>query len=234
MNLSQEILGNPLSQWLIGLGIAVGCYFLLRILRRVIVRRLARLSESTQTNVDDLVSEILSGTRSFFLVAVSLSIGSRALERTDAVTGVIGSLTMVAVLLQIGIWISRGLGFMLTQTMRKEGVDSPASSTMLTPLMFLMRLVVWTLILLVALDNFGVDVTALITGLGIGGVAIALALQTVLGDLFASLSIVLDKPFVIGDFITVNEFAGTVEHVGLKTTRVRSLSGEHRLLCAQP
>jgi small-conductance mechanosensitive channel len=226
MNLSQDILGNPLSQWLVAFGIAVSCYFLLRLIRRVIIRRLARLSESTQTHVDDLVSEVLSGTRSFFLVAISLSLGSRALERTDMVTNVIGGLTMVAILLQVGIWISRGVGFMLTRTLSRGEDSSSASSTMLTPLMFLTRLLIWSVILLVALDNFGVDVTALITGLGIGGVAIALALQTVLGDLFASLSIVLDKPFVIGDFITVGEFSGTVEHVGLKTTRVRSLSGE--------
>jgi len=81
-------------------------------------------------------------------------------------------------------------------------------------------------ILLLALDNFGVNITTLVTGLGIGGIAVALALQSVLGDLFASLSIVLDKPFVIGDFINVDEYMGTVEHIGLKTTRVRSLSGE--------
>jgi len=81
-------------------------------------------------------------------------------------------------------------------------------------------------ILLLALDNMGVDITALIAGLGIGGIAVALALQNVLGDLFASLSIVLDKPFVIGDFIIVDDLLGTVERIGLKTTRVRSLYGE--------
>jgi len=76
------------------------------------------------------------------------------------------------------------------------------------------------------LDNLGVDITALVAGLGIGGIAVALAAQNVLGDLFASLSIVLDKPFVVGDFLNVDDFLGSVEHVGLKTTRLRSLSGE--------
>lgn len=82
------------------------------------------------------------------------------------------------------------------------------------------------MILLLALDNMGVDITALIAGLGIGGIAVALALQNVLGDLFGSLSIVLDKPFVIGDFIIIDDLLGTVERIGLKTTRVRSLFGE--------
>jgi small-conductance mechanosensitive channel len=87
-------------------------------------------------------------------------------------------------------------------------------------------LVIWAGVVLFALDNLGVDITALVAGLGIGGVAIALALQNVLGDLFASLAIVLDKPFVLGDFVRVDDMVGTVEHVGLKTTRIRALSGE--------
>jgi small-conductance mechanosensitive channel len=81
-------------------------------------------------------------------------------------------------------------------------------------------------VLLVALDNLGIDVTALVAGLGIGGVAVALSVQNILGDLFASLSIILDKPFVIGDFLIIDDYMGSVEYVGLKTTRVRSLSGE--------
>src|SRR3546814_2233093 len=84
----------------------------------------------------------------------------------------------------------------------------------------------WTMLLLLGLDNLGVDVTAMVAGLGVGGIAVALAVQNILGDLFASLSIVIDKPFVIGDFIIVDDCLGSVEHVGLKTTRIRSLGGE--------
>ena len=84
----------------------------------------------------------------------------------------------------------------------------------------------WVMLALVALNRLGFDVTALITGLGVGGIAIALAVQNVLGDLFAALAIVIDKPFVVGDSITVDTMTGTVEHVGLKTTRLRSVNGE--------
>ncbi len=90
----------------------------------------------------------------------------------------------------------------------------------------LARIGLWSILLLAVLDNFGVDVTALVTGLGIGGIAVALAVQNILGDIFASLSIVLDKPFVVGDFLEVGDYMGNVEHIGLKTTRIRSLSGE--------
>src|SRR5690606_22818733 len=86
------------------------------------------------------------------------------------------------------------------------------------------------LVLLLTLDNLGVDITALIAGLGIGGIAVALAVQNILGDLFASLSITLDRPFVVGDFLIVGEFLGSVEYIGIKSTRLRSLSGEQIIM----
>ncbi len=91
---------------------------------------------------------------------------------------------------------------------------------------FVLRLGVWTIVLLLLLGNLGVQITPLLAGLGVGGIAVALAAQNVLGDLFASLSIVLDKPFAVGDFLIIGDFLGTVEQVGIKTTRLRSLSGE--------
>jgi small-conductance mechanosensitive channel len=106
-------------------------------------------------------------------------------------------------------------------------MDHDATSVALAVILrFVAKLTLWLLFLLMALENLGVNVTALVTGLGIGGVAVALALQNVLGDLLASLSIVLDKPFVIGDAITVDTLTGTVESIGLKTTRLRAVSGE--------
>ena len=93
-------------------------------------------------------------------------------------------------------------------------------------LSFLARLLLWVTVLLLVIDNLGIDVTALVAGMVIGGIAIALAVQNILSDLFASLSIVLDKPFVNGDFVVVGDMAGSVEHVGIKTTRIRSISGE--------
>jgi small-conductance mechanosensitive channel len=89
---------------------------------------------------------------------------------------------------------------------------------------------VWSVVLLLVLDNMGINITALVAGLGVGGIAVALAVQSILGDLFASLSIVLDKPFVVGDFLIIDDYMGSVEHVGLKTTRLRSLTGEQLVL----
>jgi len=106
-----------------------------------------------------------------------------------------------------------------------NGNDQAAHSAQHLVRLFLLT-AVWSVVLLLFLDNLGINVTALVTGLGIGGIAIALALQNILGDLFASLSIILDKPFEIGDFIAVGELKGNVERIGIKTTRLRSLTGE--------
>jgi small-conductance mechanosensitive channel len=133
---------------------------------------------------------------------------------------------MVGFVFQAGLWATRIAGEWIQARARNpEGTDG-AGLMALSLLGFAARVVIWTLVLLVVLDQLGFNITALVAGLGIGGVAIALALQNILGDLFASLSIVLDRPFVVGDFIVVDGQRGTVDSVGVKTTRVRSLDGE--------
>jgi small-conductance mechanosensitive channel len=133
---------------------------------------------------------------------------------------------IVVLLLQAGLWASALVVALLKEYQSRNLETDPAAATTIGALVFIGRLIVWTLVFVIALDNLGVDITALVTGLGIGGIAVALAVQNVLGDLLASLSIVLDKPFVVGDFLAVDDLLGSVEDVGLRTTRLRSLSGE--------
>ncbi len=112
------------------------------------------------------------------------------------------------------------------QTNKKSQVKNAVSL-----IKFISRSVIWSIALLLCIENIGIDITALVAGLGIGGIAIALAAQNILGDLFASLAIVLDRPFEIDDYIVVGDISGTVEHIGIKTTRIRALSGEE-LICS--
>ena len=119
-----------------------------------------------------------------------------------------------------------GFGAWLTGYTQRELEADRGAATMMSALGFVVKLALWSALLLIALDTLGFHVSTLITGLGVGGVAVALAVQNILGDLFASLSIVLDKPFVLGDFVIVDDHLGTVERIGLKSTRVRSLWGE--------
>lgn len=217
---------NPVRAWLVALGIAIVVLMALRLGRLVTERQLLRLAARTETDVDDVVVSAIKQTRVWFLVIVSLWTGSLALLLPEDLRDVLAVIAIIATLVQVGIWASAAIaGYIAAKSDRTLEVD-PASVTTLRAIGFLGSVAVWTVVFLVALANIGIDVTALIAGLGVGGIAVALALQNILGDLFASLSIVLDKPFVYGDFIVVDSLAGTVEHVGLKTTRVKSLSGE--------
>ena len=143
-----------------------------------------------------------------------------------AVAGAVRIVAHLAVLFQLGAWGSAVIAYLIRRwETRKDGQH--VSSTTLRAFGAFLRFVMWTVLVLFALTNaLGVNITPFITGLGIGGVAIALAVQNVLGDLFAALSIVLDKPFDEGDPINVDGLSGTVEHIGLKSTRVRSVDGE--------
>jgi small-conductance mechanosensitive channel len=127
--------------------------------------------------------------------------------------------------LQAGVWAGGLIEFWAERIAEHRAAD-PGTRMTINVVAIAARVVLWLIVLLVVLDNLGINVTALVTGLGIGGIAIALAVQNILGDLFAALSIVLDKPFVVGDAINVGDAAGTVEHIGLKSTRLRSNSGE--------
>jgi small-conductance mechanosensitive channel len=125
--------------------------------------------------------------------------------------------------MQVAVWGDVGLRGWRDQLRQGQDGARRNSSSILG---FSLRLTLWVIVALMVLDNFGVNITALVASLGVGGIAVALAVQNILGDLFASLSITLDKPFEIGDFIIVGDVLGSVEHIGLKTTRVRGLGGE--------
>jgi len=226
MNLPTVLFGNDLRAWLIALGIVLGAYLLLSGIHRLIARRLTTLSQRTTTTWDDAVAAVLRGTSSLFLLVIALLAGASVLALTDRVVVGLRTVAVVAFLIQCGLWITIATGAFLGRYQAIHMEKDRSAATMVGALAFLSQLVVWTGVLLLALDNLGVDVTALIAGLGVGGIAVALAAQNILGDLFASLAIVLDKPFVLKDFIIVDSYLGTVDHIGLKTTRLRSLSGE--------
>jgi len=230
-NLTADVLGwqfygNTVQAW-IAAGITATVVFCIGLLLKwVIVRHLTRLASGSQVDLDAVVGETFTRTRAWFLVLVALWAGSLALALPGRMERAVSMLAIFALLIQIVIWANAALGSW-TRGYESRNLETDAASvTTVRAMVFLARLVLWTVVMLVALDNLGINITALIAGLGVGGIAVALAVQNILGDLFASLSIVLDKPFVVGDFIIVGELVGTVEYIGLKTTRLRSLSGE--------
>lgn len=224
--LSRSFYGNTVTQWAAAAAIAVGSMVLFWAVGRLLLQRLGSLASRTSTNVDDLVAELLAKTKLLFVLLVGVWAGSRSLELSAGVDRWIGEILVVGLLLQAAFWTTGVVNYLLDRYRTSEVELDPDAATAMGAVGFVVRVAIWSIFLLLALSNLGIDVTTLVASLGIGGVAVALALQNVLGDLFASLSIVLDKPFVVGDFIIVDDLMGTVEHVGLKSTRVRSLGGE--------
>lgn len=219
--------GNSVKTWLIAAGIVALVVVGARIVRGVVALRLKRLAGKTDTRLDDLVLDMLGHTRTIPILVLALYVGSLTLTLDPRIHYYMPMVAAAALIVQLGVWGSAALRYWIGDYRRRkiEGGDTAGLGTV-SVVSIIARMVLWVLVLLLLLDNFGVDVTALVAGLGIGGVAIALALQTVLSDIFASVAITLDKPFEVGDFVVVGDLSGNVENVGVKTTRVRSLSGE--------
>jgi small-conductance mechanosensitive channel len=224
--LDYELFGNSLGVWLASLGAFLLVWLVLIALRRVVRKRLlGSVSQSSSTALQ-IAHSVVTHTAAWFYVLVAVYIASRLLAPGRWTETLLPQIATIGLVLQLGLWATAALTTFLTLRRARQLAADPSTVAAMDLVGFLLRLVVWAAVLLLLLDNLGVNVTTLIAGLGVGGIAVALAAQNVLGDLFASLSIVLDKPFVVGDSIAVADFTGSVEHVGLKTTRLRSVSGE--------
>ncbi|MFQ5707362.1 MAG: mechanosensitive ion channel family protein [bacterium] len=228
--LNKTIYDNTLKEWLIALIVFVVSLLILRILKGVIAKRLGILTQKTRTELDDLIAQLIAEIRVFVLLLVAIYAASLVLTVPEKVSSILRNLLIIGFLVQAVIWGNSVIDFFIRRYKKERLEKDAASVTTITALGFVAKLVLWAIMLLIALDNLGIDITGLIAGLGIGGIAIALAVQNILGDLFASLSIVLDKPFVIGDFIILDTYMGTVKQIGLKTTRIQSISGEQLII----
>lgn len=220
-------LGNPVADWLMALVTAVLVVAGLDAAKAILLRRLRSFVAANPGGSRPLGAAVaaLSRTRLLVLIIVGLYAGASLLALPERTQLFISRAAIAAVLIQCAIWGDHALRAWLAGTRAQQSAD-PDRITSSTAIAFLLRVVLWAVVGLMTLDNLGVNITALVASLGVGGIAVALAVQSILGDLFAKLSIVLDKPFVVGDFIIVDKMLGTVESVGLKTTRVRSLGGE--------
>lgn len=220
-----HFLGNGLISWFFFAGITLLGYLALKLIFKIVQARVLNFSQKTSTYTNDLVAAAVKSTKWWFLVVAALWIGARVLNRSEF-GGVIDLSLIFVATLQIALWANSLVTAYVIHYSELQREQNPGSVSAVVGLSFIVRLAVWSIAILLIVDNLGYDINALIAGLGIGGIAIALAVQNILGDLFASLSILMDKPFVVGDFIIVGDLLGVVEKVGIKTTRVKSLSGE--------
>lgn len=226
-----EILGarlymNAVRTWILASGVFLVLYFSVRILRRFLIRRFGKTGRLANTRMGDLALQLLRKTKRYFVLVWSFYGGFHILHLPARADNFLDHLVLIATLLQMGTWGVTVIDFWVEHYLREKAKEDLASTTTMGLVGFVGKAVLYVTLILFGLNNVGINITTLVAGLGVGGVAVALAVQNILGDLFASLTIVLDKPFVIGDSIAVGEYSGTIERIGLKTTRIRSLSGE--------
>jgi small-conductance mechanosensitive channel len=234
-----EFLDNDVRSWAIALVTFLVTLTVLPIIKRFVSARRRRWSEreaqaphvpASAHHAIGLTTLLVERTSRVFLWAVAVYLASRDLTFTPRVERFLTIGIVLAFWMQVGLWAMTSVRYAIDLRRKSSsGLDDLLTSS-IDVILFVAGLVIWAMVLLLALDNLGVQIKPLLAGLGIGGIAVALAVQTVLSDLLASLSIALDKPFGIGDFLTVGESQGTVEHIGVKSTQLRSLSGEQLII----
>lgn len=227
MELLQQQAGeNSLAAYISVLIVTTGVVLGVLLLRYLVVRRLTRLATTTETVVDDLLVRLAQRINLPVVGMIAFSAYARVLALPEKAAAVLPVLTIAGVFVQVALWGETIIRVLVTRNSALSPRNSDLSSPAQRALIFLGRWLLWSLVAILVLENAGVDLSALLAGLGIGGIAVALAVQNILGDLFCFIAIILDKPFEHGDFVVVGDLRGTVERIGIKTTRIRSLDGE--------
>jgi small-conductance mechanosensitive channel len=218
-----SFLGNTLGDY----AIAVVSFFVFiivfRIFQNIIIKRLDKIAGRTETDIDDTFIKIVQSLKPPFYSFLAFWLALKFIFLTPIIQTAINIILIIWVVRQIVVAIEILIEYLIRRSL---GAEKRGTETAITGINILTRLVLWSLGLLFILSNFGINITSLVAGLGIGGIAIALALQNILSDLFSSFAIYFDKPFVVGDFIIVGKDMGVVEKIGIKTTRIRALQGE--------
>ena len=229
-----QYLSNSIGAWAFALVALLLTFTLLPLIRSFIAARRRKWQEVGRVHplAIELTALLIARTSRVFLWLVALWFASTQLYLPNRIEHAIYITIVFSFWFQAGLWGMAAVRYAIERRARRTGTtgSDPVQSGSIDIIVFIAGLTIWTLAFLLALDNLGVQIKPLLTGLGIGGVAVALAVQSVLGDVLASMSIALDKPFGIGDSLAVDDIQGTVEHIGVKSTRLRSISGEQIIL----
>lgn len=233
--LTYNIFGNSGLRYLIALAVLLLSYFALRIIRKIIIVRLQTLARLSTTKLDDLVVDAIAEIKLFSYLFVSIYFSSLFLNLSPSFEKG-AKFILLFVLVYEGINISqRVVSYFIFKASLKNAKsdDSSQAKASARTLNVFVGIIFWTLGALMLLSNMGVNITSLIAGLGIGGIAVALAMQNILSDIFSSFSILIDKPFQIGDFIVTGDHSGVVEKIGIKTTRLKTPGGQMLIISNQ-
>ena len=226
-----EFLGNELGQWAIALVVFLVTFTVLPIAKRAIGARRRREYPASQAYAAlDMLAALVEHTSHLFMWGAAVWLAARDLTFPDKIDRALNVVLVLLFWMQVALWAMTAIRHALGLGRQRGPGQERARGGSMEVVLVAIGIVVWSLAALLALENLDIHVGPLLAGLGIGGIALALAVQTVLSDLLASLSIALDKPFGVGDFIVIDDFMGTIEQIGVKSTRMRSVNGEQIIL----
>ncbi len=222
---------NTAYDYMLALAIFIGLVIILKIFQAIILAYLKKVAMKTKTDFDDTLIDIFKSIKPPFYFFVAVYFAVKTLLLPDIASKVLFVLFVVTLVYEIIRAFEKLVGYFINKSLSKGNEENKEhNQAVIKTLQLIIRIILWVMGLILILSNLGIDVTSLIAGLGIGGIAIALALQNVLSDLFSSFSIYMDKPFKVGDFIMVGTDGGTVEKIGLKITRIQTLQGEELVI----
>jgi len=226
-----ELWGNSGESYLFALAMFFTSVIILKIFQLVILKKLEKAAKHTKTDLDDVFVSIVRKLKPPFYSFIALYIGIKFLNTTSLINSIVDGLFILIIVYQIINALQILIDYGAQKIASKEG--KKISSSITNSISMMLKITLWTFAVLIILSNWGINVTSLVAGLGIGGIAIALALQKILGDIFSSFSIFIDKPFEEGDYIVVGADSGVVQRVGIKTTRLKTLQGEELVISNQ-
>ncbi|RCW88047.1 small-conductance mechanosensitive channel [Halanaerobium sp. DL-01] len=229
LRLSSIILTNSLFDYLTSAAIIIIGYIFIKIFDRVFFTKICQLVDRISSSFSELFQKIIKkrGYALFYIILLYLSLSQ--LNIMKQINRVINSILLILSVYFTVLIIIDVILFFLKKYWRKKVVNEEQQKVFSASIFFI-KVIIWFIALLFILDNLNIEITGLMTGLGIGGIAVAFAAQTILADIFNYFTIFFDKPFDVGDFIIVGDYKGTIEHIGIKTTRIRSLSGEQLVI----
>ncbi|MCD6227575.1 mechanosensitive ion channel family protein [Candidatus Micrarchaeota archaeon] len=230
-NITAMVSVNSLDSYIVSLSVFASLVIILKIFKFVILKKLEHISKKTKSDFDDVIIKIIDDIGWPFYLLLSLYIGLQFIVLPDIIIVIVYYLTLVFALYYttkgVTTLIDYGTKKMLIENKKKENKIDPSVVNLLNQIL---KAVVWFIAIIFIISNLGYDISALVAGLGIGGIAVAFALQNILSDIFAYFSIQFDKPFTTGDFIVIGKDSGTVKKIGLKSTRIKTYSGGEELV----
>jgi len=229
----EKIWGNTLSDYIVAFLVLLAFVLIFKFVQWVLLRKLAKMAEKTKTDIDDTLIVIIQSLKPGFYYFVAFYFASKFLTLSGFVAQSINTVLLIWVVFQGVIALQILIDYVMEKKFADLDGDGEADNGIVSFMAGMVKSILWVVALLMILSNLGVNVTGLMAGLGIGGLAIAFALQGVFADLFSAFSIYLDKPFKVGDYIVVGEYSGNIEKIGIKSTRLRALQGEEIIISNQ-